>query len=187
MGDHGLLVIWGGGDISPSLYSQYPGSYTRASKHLSRQDKVELSLALAAMERGIPIVGVCRGAQLMCVLAGGKLIQHVSSHGCAHLIDTNDNYSLVTSSIHHQMMFPWGLEHDLLAWCEARSSVHLGENDEEVDFPEEAYKEGNLVEPEVVWFPKIKALAIQGHPEFMQKGDSFVKYSLEKTTKLCLN
>lgn len=182
----GVLVVWGGGDISPSYYGQRPGKYTGANDRPSRHDIMEADLILDAIQKKIPIVGICRGAQLACALAGGKLIQHVERHGGSHLIDTIDGRSLVTSSIHHQMMFPWDIEHQLLAWCEARSAVHLGEDDKEVEFPKQAYKEGQLIEPEIVWFPQIKTLAIQGHPEFMGIREPFVQYSLEQVSRLCL-
>lgn len=171
------LVIWGGSDISPTLYNHRVAKHCGASYELSKRDEDEASACLAAIERGIPIIGVCRGAQLVCALAGGYLIQHVNHHGRSHKIMTDMDETFLSSSVHHQMMFPFGVDHKLLAWADpaVRSDVHLTEGD--VDDPA---MEGKP-EPEIVWFPKIKALAIQGHPEFHADPDNdpFVQHCLK--------
>src|SRR3990167_3250317 len=85
------LVIWGGEDISPKIYGQKPAiRWTSATAKLSIRDKLEIALANQAVKMRIPIIGICRGAQLMCALSGGSLIQHVSGHGkfSGHLIVT---------------------------------------------------------------------------------------------------
>lgn len=169
------LVIWGGEDISPSLYGQAPNSHTHAQSTLSRRDKVEVDMCHAAIQTGIPIIGICRGAQLLCALAGGALVQHVDGHHNDHKIVTSDGRTLITSSIHHQMMLLGKTEHELVAWsAENQSSRYLGEEDSPIDM---------TIEPEIVYFPKIKGLAIQGHPEFMERGSEFVKYCNELVSK----
>lgn len=171
------LVIWGGEDISPSLYGDNVSNMCGARAELSRRDRLEASACLAAMERGIPLIGVCRGAQLLCAIAGGRLIQHVTGHGSSHMISTYDGKGMRTTSVHHQMMFPFSVEHKMIAWAaEKQSKVYL--NGEDVNDP--AMEEH--VEPEIVWFPRIKGLAIQGHPEFVSNPDSdpFVQYCMDK-------
>lgn len=172
------LVIWGGEDISPSLYGEKPNNYTGAMPYLSHRDKTEVAAMNAAIATGTPIIGVCRGAQLACALAGGKLIQHVDGHQEDHTITTDEGERISTSSVHHQMMRPWDVEHKLLAWStKQRSHRYFTEGDAElVNLPK---KDGQVVEPEIVWFPKIKALAIQGHPEFMPSDTPFVKHCLK--------
>ncbi len=174
------IVIWGGEDISPSIYGHRVSRFTGASDHMSYRDLVEHSLALAAMDRGIPIIGICRGAQLMCAISGGSLVQHVQGHaGRDHGITTDDGRSIVTNSLHHQMMFPWETEHKLIAWAsESLSDVYVGQDNENIT------KASEEVEPEVVFFPQTNALCIQGHPEFCGEQDEFVAYSLELATKL---
>lgn len=171
--DIDALVIWGGEDISPSIYGDAVSRYTHAPAVPSRRDRIEMDACQAAIERGIPIIGVCRGAQLACALAGGRLIQHVNGHSGSHMMETSEGPTVRTSSVHHQMMYPWDVDHQLLAWSEDnRSNVYIIGNDE--TDPEMV----NKCEPEVVWFPKIKALAIQGHPEFCNPDDPFVQYCL---------
>lgn len=171
------LVIWGGEDISPSLYGDSVAFMCGADAELSRRDRVEASACHAAMERNIPIIGVCRGAQLLCALAGGRLIQHVNGHGRNHQISTFDGRGIRSSSVHHQMMFPFGVDHKLIAWAtEKQSDMYInGENEDDPAMKDKP-------EPEIVWFPKIKGLAIQGHPEFHSnpETDEFVQYCMQQ-------
>jgi anthranilate/para-aminobenzoate synthase component II len=170
------LVIWGGADISPSLYNDAVADMCGADWELSNRDYEEASACRAAIERDIPIIGVCRGAQLACAIAGGRLIQHVDNHGRTHGMTTDTGELIQTSSVHHQMMYPFDVEHKLLAWSSEKRSLRyiIGNNQTDpmmVDKPE----------PEIVWFPKIKALAIQGHPEFHgdPENDPFVQHCMK--------
>lgn len=172
----GCVVIWGGGDISPTIYGQKPAKYCGADEKLSRRDELEVEIAKAAIANGIPIIGVCRGAQLMCALSGGSLIQHVNGHGSSHEITTRDGEKYTTTSLHHQMMFPWETDHELIAWSSPpRSDTYLVEDNQEVEF-DETQPNYEKREPEIVVFPSTKTLAIQGHPELMKSHHSFVGY-----------
>lgn len=160
------LVIWGGADISPTIYNEAPNG-SHADEKLSHRDQIEVNVCKAAIEAGVPIIGICRGAQLLCALAGGKLYQDVKGHQGDHEIVTATGDEFITSSIHHQMMDIRGLEEgrevELIAWTK-------GSRAKEVK---------GAIEPEIAYFPKIKGLAIQGHPEFMDKRDPFVGYCLD--------
>lgn len=185
-----VLIIWGGQDISPAIYKQKANVRTGAPDHLTERDKLEVALANRAMELGVPIVGICRGAQLMCALTGGSLVQHVDGHaGRDHVILTKDGKRIACPSLHHQMMHPWPLEEgkdfEKIAWMEEpRSKVYLGE-------PEEGDGgEGRSLtipyEPEVLWFPATKSLCIQSHPEFISSVDHpFVQYTLKLVKEYC--
>ena len=173
------LVIWGGADISTGLYDEDGGKWTHANRDLSARDKKEVDACKAAIAQGIPIIGVCRGAQLLCALAGGKLIQHVEGHnGGDHAITTSDGREMRTSSVHHQMMYPYAVKHELLAWSKTpRSYLYCFNN------KDEPKRHLEHPEAEVVWFPEIKGLAIQGHPEFMREDEEFVSYCMELVRK----
>lgn len=175
--DHGL-VIWGGQDISPCLYGEKCGKFTHVlEKEPTTQDKSEVLLAMAALDRKQPIIGVCRGAQLLCAFAGGSLIQDVSNHRKDHGVLTEDGQRFAVTSTHHQMMFPWKVPHRMIAWAEELSTTHTDGDNNEIVFPVEAYdKEGHIKEPEIVYFPAINALAIQGHPEYGNTGDLWIRY-----------
>jgi gamma-glutamyl-gamma-aminobutyrate hydrolase PuuD len=166
-----ILILHGGADISPSIYNHPMSKYTHADTSMSARDLSEVLLARRAIELGIPIFGICRGAQLACALAGGSLIQHVEGHqGGSHDVKTINGDTYQTSTCHHQMMNPWEVDHELLAWsAPALSSRYIVKNDQEIEMP---------LEPEVVFFPTIKTLAIQGHPEWMNSASPFVQYCL---------
>jgi len=68
------LVLSGGGDITPSWYGAEPEPLTETRPH---RDEGEMLLARAALDAGLPILGVCRGMQVLAVAAGGTLHQHL--------------------------------------------------------------------------------------------------------------
>jgi putative glutamine amidotransferase len=73
------IVLSGGPDLDPAGY----GDRTRHPElgpTAPTLDAFELALARAALERGTPLVAVCRGAQALNVACGGTLYQHVPGH-----------------------------------------------------------------------------------------------------------
>jgi putative glutamine amidotransferase len=68
------LVIAGGADVDPSRYSAKP--HERTTSWREDRDAWELALLDAAPE-DLPVLGICRGMQIMAVQAGGSLDQHV--------------------------------------------------------------------------------------------------------------
>jgi len=64
------LVIAGGGDVAPRLYG---ADFDAAIDVNPRRDRFELALLDAAEQRGLPVLGLCRGAQLINVHRGGTL------------------------------------------------------------------------------------------------------------------
>ncbi|MCW2832692.1 MAG: Gamma-glutamyl-gamma-aminobutyrate hydrolase [Nocardioides sp.] len=69
------LVISGGADVSPERYGEQP--HERTTSWRDDRDAWEVALLEAADEQGLPVLGVCRGMQVMAVQAGGVLDQHV--------------------------------------------------------------------------------------------------------------
>lgn len=66
------IVVGGGSDIDPALYSGLDDGRVRLDR---ARDAFEMRMLDAAMEAGIPILGICRGAQLLNVVLGGNLHQ----------------------------------------------------------------------------------------------------------------
>lgn len=165
-----VLIIHGGADISPSLYKQKV-SKAYASEKPSSRDLTEWNLIQKASAMGLPIIGICRGAQMLCAAAGGTLVQHVNGHGGNHNITTSEGETISVNSIHHQMMNPTGTKHELWAWAApARSEVYHGET-------------GPIhmdQEPELIYFPELKGFAVQWHPEMMGHHVPATRYLMKK-------
>lgn len=159
------VVFWGGTDIHPSLYGEKPHrlNQQQGDEPIWR-DIFEWRAMLYCKANRIPMIGVCRGAQLMCAFVGGKLIQDVTGHvggSGYHRVMTDQGENFEVTSCHHQMMYPYDVEHVLKAWAVPRKSMHYqGEGGRSINVMEDR------LEPEIVLFPQVKGLAIQGHPEW---------------------
>ena len=69
------IVFTGGADIDPGEYGAEPHPETFGIRH--DRDRAELSLLSAALERDMPVLGICRGIQVLNVARGGDLHQHL--------------------------------------------------------------------------------------------------------------
>jgi len=171
-----LVVFTGGSDVSPDIYGATQHSSTCNNRS---RDIGEMLIFNDALKLGKPFAGICRGAQFLCAMAGGKIVQDITGHaGPRHHLkyynrDGNIEVSpgTVTSS-HHQMQNPFDLEDDqyeIIAWSSEPRSQHYAVG-EEVLSPDEADGRFTL-EPDVVYYPEIKALAAQYHPEWMGESE----------------
>lgn len=68
------VVIVGGEDIAPRFYGA-SGGYPHESLHRETADAAQLALVHRAIERGLPLLGICRGLQIVNVALGGTLLQ----------------------------------------------------------------------------------------------------------------
>jgi putative glutamine amidotransferase len=69
------LVLAGGSDVDPSAYGARPHPETGPTT--PERDRFELALAHGALERDMPVLGICRGMELLNVACGGTLDQHI--------------------------------------------------------------------------------------------------------------
>jgi len=165
MKDADLLVLWGGDDISPTLYGEKVHK-AYATDTLSKRDKCEVNLVLYAKRVGIPILAICRGMQLVCAMAGGSLYQHVDNHeGCHHKIII-DGEEFDSNSAHHQIVIPTD-KMKVIGVAKNRSPKKYRNSFVPVDAPED--------EPEILWIPEFNCLGIQGHPEWLTRSHDLVK------------
>jgi putative glutamine amidotransferase len=71
------VLLSGGRDVNPELYGAPP--HPTSSPIVIEHDRLELALAAGALDRGLPILGLCRGAQVLAVARGGTLVQDLPS------------------------------------------------------------------------------------------------------------
>jgi len=158
----GLLLI-GGVDVEPETYGGVRTERTEAT--VPERDAFELALARAALARDLPVLGICRGMQILNVAAGGTLHEHLLDAGFGehrpvpgkldqttfHEIDVvPDTHAAALSgggvqlvnSHHHQGVAAVGTDAVVTAWS----------------IPDRV--------PEAIEFPSRRyALGVQWHPE----------------------
>jgi putative glutamine amidotransferase len=88
------LVLSGGADVDPRRYGRTPGPHGTPVE--PQRDAFELAVLDAAWERGIPVLGICRGAQLINVSRGGTLVAHLAP-------DTGEAHSFLGYPRHHRV------------------------------------------------------------------------------------
>lgn len=158
-----LVIFEGGEDVDPKTYGEKHGKWTDSN---IERDIREEALFRKAVKLEKKILGICRGSQLICALSGGKLVQHQPNPHFIHFIITSTGDMINITSTHHQAQFPFlmeeGVDYKLLAWTEGMLDFHLGGNNKEMNG-------GKYKEAEIIYYPKTKALAIQGHPEMMKR------------------
>lgn len=69
------LVLTGGADVDPAAYGAEPHPETRGT--VPERDVFEIALVREAIARDLPVLGICRGMQLLNVARGGTLLQHL--------------------------------------------------------------------------------------------------------------
>jgi len=72
------VVFTGGSDVDPELYGEEAHAETAGIVRM--RDEAELALLRAALERDMPVLGICRGIQVLNVGLGGDLDQHLEGH-----------------------------------------------------------------------------------------------------------
>ena len=167
--DADILVLMGGADINPQLYGERP---VTGGHYNDRRDQLELN-AIKSSPQSFKF-GICRGGQLLNVLAGGTLWQDVNNHFGSHsIIDIKTGQRLITSSVHHQA-FRTTDKAEIIATCQR--STHKRAQFKSWNAGVQPNKDdiNDGVDIEVCYYAESRALCIQGHPEY---GDeSFADY-----------
>lgn len=165
-----IICFTGGEDVSPSLYNEPAHTYTYSN--LAR-DEYERSIFENSRDKFH--VGICRGSQLLTVLNGGKLNQHINNHTRSHfIIDVRTKEVFWSTSTHHQSHRP-GPEAEIIATAFDGGLPHLSgwkEYYKNYSF----VRENSEVDHEISFYPATRSLCVQGHPEYMDKNDPFVEY-----------
>lgn len=162
------ILFSGGSDIDPNLYGEYPKfglGYIEP-----RRDMHELKLAeKVLMEMDIPVLGICRGMQLLTVATGGKLYQDLASQKPEGI-----NHS-VPKAIRHHSFHPVQIESGSIF-----NSIFLSEELKVNSFHHQAVKElgqgfkSTMTAPDGIiegmeWEDQSRfVIAVQWHPEMME-------------------
>ena len=112
------LLLSGGADIDPARYHQEPCAELITPE--PARDAFEIALLDGAADAGMPVLGICRGIQVLNVHGGGTLHQHVAPHACyhqppnsvSHKVDLAEGSlaaslygpSVLVNSLHHQTL-----------------------------------------------------------------------------------
>lgn len=176
-----LVLFTGGTDVDPKMYGDVKGKYTDSPD--KERDIIESHIYDHYFISSVPKLGICRGAQLLCVKNGGLLIQHVEGHNSGnHETSINDDLEnpdkvtnvIITPSDHHQMMYPYNLKersYNIVGWSSKyMSSIYLNGKNENINLPEKFF------EPEIVYFNNSNSLAIQFHPEYKTFPNTYKSY-----------
>ena len=154
-----LVVFLGGADVNPKLYNENP--VEEVTYWDQTRDAREQTVFEACKAKGIPMFGICRGAQFLHVMNGGTLWQHVDNHGGQHLIyDIDEDVLVSASSTHHQMM-KFNDEMVLIAVTDEPVASFV-KNEEGVS----DVSDDHIIEVEACYYDQTKCLCIQGHPEW---------------------
>lgn len=146
------LVLTGGGDVDPLRYGGDPGSGVDVD---ATRDRDEIAVVRAAAEAGVPLLGACRGLQVLVVAFGGTLTGDL---GAGHLLPDVG---------HPVSTRPGSLVHDVLGPRPAVTSLHhQSVADPGPCWSPSAWADDGVVEA-VEWTANEDwlALAVQWHPE----------------------
>jgi GMP synthase-like glutamine amidotransferase len=177
-----IFVFTGGEDVTPSMYGEKALKQTFSNPERDLEEKIIFKQAL---EKGIPMVGICRGGQFLNVMSGGSLWQHVNNHGGQHAIkevlpkgSNKEARSFIVTSTHHQMMIPHKSARVLAVGCDADG---LPLADQRMSYGREFVGKDPKRHPdyEVLWYEKTKCLCFQPHPEFNTAPKACKEYFLE--------
>lgn len=153
-----LVCFTGGEDVDPALYGENPLPKTYFN---TKRDEVDAQMFGLCANAGKPMVGICRGGQILNVLNGGSMWQHVGGHGRTHrLYDIETQKWYMVTSTHHQMMRPAESGHVI---ARAREAPFKYRDGEQWSRPLGSH---HLDDIEVVYYEATKCLCFQPHPEY---------------------
>jgi len=166
MSDMNGLLIVEGEDIEPKRYKAHPENFEYLEKTHPLKDKIEIKLIRHALRKKLPILGICRGSQLMNVVCGGTLFGDVQKEKNSPLQHINfehyDTYRHPISIVAGSPLETWYQRKEL----SVNSYHHQGIRDLARRFKPIAYAKDGLVES--FYDPKAEfVVGLQFHPERM--------------------
>lgn len=161
-----LLIPDGDKNISPSLYSDE--QFDSNESFNPTLDNLQLEAIKCAIKDGKKIIGIGRGAHLICVASGGLIIQDIANHEqyrgshpsdkFMHEVLFNDGESMTTVSMHSALMYPFNMhpsKFSLLGWAFGQSEskthekgdeyIHAFNQEYQVELPDESKFFGGFI------------------------------------------
>ena len=176
-----FVIFTGGSDVDPSFYKEAKLQGTHSDPARDRDD---YELYQRCVLEGIPMLGICRGAQFLWVMQGGDLYQDVDNHNDGeHYIKVFDGrQEILASSVHHQMVRPGGVKNLVLIACSDTSRTRKTPNYEltgpSTDFEIWAHREQAILcfqgHPEYEGFPAYSKLAVELIKKYIYSNDRTV-------------
>ena len=173
------LLLQGGSDVCPRTYGEEPLRAEWGGDEI--RDLYEIALVEACLEQDKPILGICRGCQVLNVSLGGTLYQDISTQVEKSLVHRDWD---VYEDLHHELVFEPGAGlSDLYGGRETgriNSIHHQGIKDlagclrVEARSPEDGIIEAVVLDDSLSLDPKHKGRYVRGvqwHPEFIEKKD----------------
>lgn len=163
------IVLSGGGDVDPRFYGEEP--LARLGSVSRERDEIEIALARAFLELDKPILGICRGCQVLNVAAGGSLVQDIRTQ-----VRGSMQHRLGRSGLdgdrHDVRIEPETLLHGIFGRrrLEVNSRHHQAVRGVAPGFRATAFAEDGVIE--AIEDPSRKfAVAVQWHPEDLYPGE----------------
>ena len=162
------LVLQGGADVSPQTYAE---NATRPEWSGDRaRDMYELELLHEFVEAGKPVLGICRGCQLINVAFGGTLYQDIASDVPSAIEHVNDRYD----SHYHEIHFSVGSSLSSMFTGRSQALVnsihHQAVKDLGRDLVIEAYSGSDNIVEAIRYRKAGFVMGVQWHPEFHRQG-----------------
>lgn len=171
------VVISGGADVDPSRYGAAPDDNLGHPE--PDRDEWELAVIAEALRTDVPLLGICRGAQLLQVHLGGALVQHVDlADGVGH-----PRFDEPRDSACHVVQFDHGtLAHSLYGDSIEVNSLHhqTMEHPAQGLVPSGHAPDGVI---EALELPRQPVFGVQWHPEMLQHLDPSLVWLVERAVE----
>lgn len=178
------FLFSGGIDISPSYYNEEP--HLKIGQTSLNLDRTQIPFMQKALKTGKPILGICRGHQVLTVATGGNLYQDLSEHEgtCVkHFQETHNGDYSHTVTLESDSLISDLFEHTIYTNSfHHQAAKDLGEGVRAI-----AYSQDHVIEAIQVENHKF-ALGIQWHPEAMfAHGDESMRPIFDAFVNACKN
>jgi len=174
--DADVVIFTGGQDVNPALYGQEPHASVQWDEE---RDAADIDVYTQCIDEGIPMFGVCRGAQFLHVMNGGRLYQDINNHNGDHSMYDLKGRKLIekVSSVHHQACI-----------ANPEGGMEVIATSSKADFrwltPTQSLA-GCRPDVEAYFYRDTCCFGVQGHPEYRGYSE-FAKWTMHRMNEFFL-